>query len=220
MTEGIPKAINHLDLTDYYRETHANRVYGTSSVKYIRFLRPEIKILQPQSILDYGCGQSRFLDCLELGYSFKKFRYDPAIPPYSKPLTQQVDLLVNIDVLEHIEEANLDNVLADMRRITRNAIIIIDTKPAKHTLPDGRNAHVTLRPHNWWRERLSRHFNYLEPIETPRRSRAGFRTWSRSPVQTLQYCAFRVQENSVYYGRRLIGRHKQDWKVSTTLPGE
>jgi hypothetical protein len=204
------------DLVDYYARTHDSRVYGTSSVKYLRHLRPEITILHPASILDYGCGQSIFLDCLDLGYDAELLRYDPAIPAYSKLPGKQADLLVSIDVLEHIEEGDLDQVMAEMRAAARDALIVIDTKPAKHTLPDGRNAHVSLHPHDWWRERLSRHFDHLEPVTTARRSRAAFRTWPRSGAETLRYFALRAGESASYYAKRLVGRHKQHWKVSST----
>ncbi len=202
------------ELIAYYGNTHAERVYGTSSVKYLRFLRPEIKLLHPHSIIDYGCGQSRFLDELDLGYPFKKLRFDPAIPDFAEPPREQADLLVSIDVLEHIEEDDLDEVIADMRRACRNAIIIIDTKPAKHRLPDGRNAHVTLRAEHWWRQKLSKHFASLSPLKTKRRSRAGFKTWTRSFPQTFRFRALRAGEDVVYYSKRLVRRHKVSWKKS------
>jgi hypothetical protein len=204
------------DLVDYYARTHENRVYGTSSVKYLRYLRPEIALLRPKSILDYGCGQSIFLDCLDLGDEVELLRYDPAIPAYGKLPRHKADLLVTIDVLEHIEEADLDRVMSEMRAAAREAIIVIDTKPAKHTLPDGRNAHVSLHPHDWWRERLSRHFDHLEPVRTARRSRAAFRTWPRSFSDTLRFWLLRAREDAAHYARRLVGRHKDQWKVSST----
>lgn len=204
------------DLLDYYARTHDSRVYGTSSVKYIRHLRPEIAILHPRSILDYGCGQSIFLDCLDLGYEVELLRYDPAIPAYAELPDTKADLLVSIDVLEHIEEADLDQVMAEMRASARDALIVIDTKPARHMLPDGRNAHVSLHPHAWWRERLSRHFDHLTPVRTARRSRAAFRTWPRSGADTLRYLGLRAGESASYYAKRLVGRHKQHWKVSST----
>ncbi len=204
------------DLIDYYRGTHARRVYGTSSVKYVRYLRPEIRLLRPRSILDYGCGQSLFLDCLDLDFAPKLLRYDPAIAAYAEPPAERVDLLVCIDVLEHVEECDLDDVLAHMAGLCRHALIVVDTRPAKHTLPDGRNAHVTLHEHAWWRERLGRHFAHLEPVATPRRSRAGFRTWARQPGDARRYRLLRAREDTVHYALRLVGRHKTRWKVSAT----
>ena len=204
------------DLIDYYAKTHGDRVYGTSSVKYLRYLRPEITLLHPKSIIDFGCGQSIFLDCLNLGYDVEYHRYDPAIPAYSKLGNEKVDLLVNIDVLEHIEEPDLDRVLSKMSGACRNAIIVVDTVPAKHTLPDGRNAHVSLHPHDWWQERLTRHFGPLEKVKTKRRSRAAFRTWKRSFADTLRFHALRAKEDVIHYSKRLVGRHKEHWKVSST----
>lgn len=203
-------------LIDYYGSVHSSRVYGTSSVKYVRFLRPQIRLLNPKSILDYGCGQSRFLESLALDPTPELLRYDPAIPDYATPPSTAAELLVNIDVLEHIDEADLDGVLSQMRSLCEEAIIVVDTSPAKHTLPDGRNAHVTLRSHDWWREQIERHFGPVFSIPVPRRSRAAFRTWQGDLGSRLRFLRYRVSENLVYYARRLVGRHKQDWKQSTT----
>ena len=196
------------ELIAQYAQMHASRVYGATSVKNLRFLRPEIKLRRPRSILDYGCGQSRLLEALDLGYPAELFRYDPAIPDYSDKPEATVDLLLNVDVLEHIEESDLDTVLAEMRAACRDAIIIVDTRPASAVLPDGRNAHVTLRPHDWWRERLSGVFGPLWPVRTVRRSRAGFKTWRRGPAETVRYHAMRAAEDAAHYAGRLarLGR--------------
>jgi hypothetical protein len=137
-------------LIEDYAQIHATRVYGASSVKNLRLLRPEIKLLRPRSLLDYGCGQSALIDRLNLGYPVELYRYDPAIPAFSEKPKAKVDLLINVDVLEHIEERDLDDVITDMRALCRDALIIVDTAPAKGILPDGRNLHVTLKPHDWW----------------------------------------------------------------------
>jgi hypothetical protein len=191
--------VSSANLIEQYRQIHEAGPYGKSSVKSLRFLRPEIALLKPSSIIDYGCGQSRFLDELELDYRVDLIRYDPAIPQYSQKPNTRADLLINIDVLEHIEERDLDDVIDDLASLSRNAIIIIDTKPASTFLPDGRNAHVTIRPHVWWRERLLKHFPTLHPVATVRRSRAGFKTWSRSVVGSLNYFWLRAGEDFRHY---------------------
>jgi hypothetical protein len=191
------------DLVDQYRQLHASTVYGNTSVKTLRYLRPEIAVLKPQSIIDYGCGQSRFLDELRLDYDVQYVRYDPAIPEYSRKPRTCADLLVNIDVLEHIEEANLDVVIAELAAFGRNAIIVVDTKPAATFLPNGRNAHVTIRPPLWWRERLLRHFPAVYPVATVRRSRAGFKTWSRDVKGTMRYLGLRALEDVQHYMARV-----------------
>lgn len=204
-----------LDLIDYYHDTHAKRIYGTSSVKHIRYVQPWVQIRRPQSLLDYGCGQSTFLDLLDLPSTVERLRYDPALPAYATLPERPVDLLVNIDVLEHVEEADLDSTLAQMRSLCRDAIIVIDTKAAKHVLPDGRNAHVTIRPHAWWHQTLGRHFAHVEPITTLRRSRAGFKTWRSSPLERVRYRVLYTRETLRHLAARLVGRHKVHWKVSS-----
>jgi hypothetical protein len=204
--------MSSIDLIGQYQHIHATRVYGDSSVKSIRFLRPEIALLGPRSVLDYGCGQSRFLEELQLGYPVERLRYDPAIPAFSQKPDARVDLLINIDVLEHVEEEDIDLVVEEMRSACRNAIIIVDTRSATTFLPDGRNAHVTIRSHDWWRERLSRHFLHLFPLATVRRSRAGFKTWQRPLAQSPRYHALRVAEYVSHYGNRVLrwSRHVRE----------
>lgn len=196
------------ELIEQYRLIHETGAYGTTSVKNLRFLRPEIQLLRPKSIIDYGCGQSRLLDVLRLGYPADLVRYDPAIPAHSRKPDRVFDLLINVDVLEHIEERDLDAVLAEMASLCRNAIIIIDTKPAVLKLADGRNAHVTLKPHAWWQQKLRTYFPVVEPIGTARRSRAGFRTWSRKPGETPRFLLMRAAEDARHLGRRLLRKHK------------
>jgi hypothetical protein len=195
-------------LIEEYAQIHAREAYGNTSLKNLRLLRPEIRLLRPNSIVDYGCGQSRLLDRLDLGYPVDLYRYDPAIPAYASKPDVKADLLLNVDVLEHIEEADLDDILADMRSMCRDALIIVDTAPAKRSLPDGRNLHVTLKPHDWWRERIEKHFGPLEPAPTLRCARAGFKTWRRGPAENVRYHVLRALETARYYAKRVQGKSK------------
>lgn len=203
------------ELLDYYKTTHARRVYGTSSVKYVRFLKPWIALRRPATILDYGCGQSILLESLDLGPDVALLRYDPAIAEYSRPPTAPCDLLLCIDVLEHIEERDVDAALREMHAWSKEAIIVVDTVPAKHRLPDGRNAHVTLRPHAWWQARIESIFGVAEAIPVPRRSRAAFRTWRSDAAELRRFRRLRLAGAVAHHVRRLFRRHKKAWKVSS-----
>lgn len=200
--------VGNTKLIEDYAQIHATQVYGNTSLKNLRLLRPEILLLKPRSIIDYGCGQSILIDRLSLGYPLDLYRYDPAIPAFAEKPVAAADLLINIDVLEHVEEADLDDVLAEMRSMCRDALIIVDTAPAKGFLPDGRNLHVTLKPHDWWRERIGQHFGELYPVRTLRRARAGFKTWRRGPKETLRYHLMRAREDARYYAKRMQGKSK------------
>lgn len=187
------------DLVGMYKQVHATQSYGNTSVKNLRLLRPAIKLLKPASILDYGCGQSRLLDELKLGYPVELLRYDPAIPMHSSKPSNKVDLLLNIDVLEHIPEEQLDTIISEMAGFCKNAIIIVDMAPASKVLPNGQNAHCTLKPRDWWKKKLSVHFGRLYSFPTLRSSRAGFKTWKRSFSQQLPYLGMRLVETLRHY---------------------
>ncbi len=191
------------DLIEQYRQIHASSRYGATSVKNLRFLRPEIKLLRPRSILDYGCGQSSLLDALDLGYPVDLLRYDPAIPSLARAPTDPVDLLINVDVLEHIPESDLDRVVGHIAGLCCDAIIVVDTEPAGTILPNGENAHCTLHPPAWWAHYLRRFFPVLEPIRVKRRRRAAFRTWSRKPGDALRFRLLRVGEDARFWSGKV-----------------
>jgi hypothetical protein len=197
-------ARNSDELVAQYAEIHRTRSYGATSIKNLRFLRPEVRLLRPRSILDYGCGQSRLLEALAPDGSARLLRYDPAIPEFSEPPREVVDLLVNVDVLEHIPETDTDATLAHMASLCRNAIIVIDTKPAALILPTGENAHCTLHPHAWWEARLRRIFPDVTPIRVARRSRAAFRTWRHGPADAVRFRALRAAEDLRHFGGRAL----------------
>ena len=199
---------NSADLIAQYRQLHASSGYGATSVKNLRFLRPEILLLHPGSILDYGCGKSPLLDRLDLGYPVELLRYDPAIPAIATPPAEPVDLLINVDELEHVPETDLDGVVGHMASLGRNAIIIVDTEPAGTILPNGENAHCTLHSHEWWAGYLGKFFPTLEPIRVKRRRRAAFRTWPRKPGDGFRFNMMRLNEDARFWtekAAKLIG---------------
>lgn len=112
------------------------------------------KAFGSRDILDYGCGQ-RTLE-RDLGWAIRN--YDPCIPGLDAS-PDPADVVVCTDVLEHIELECLDEVLDDLRRVTRKAgFFVIATRPAEKTLPDGRNAHLIQEPISWWMPRLEARF--------------------------------------------------------------
>ena len=164
-------------LISEYREIHASTDWGGTSIKNIGYILPHIESLSPISIIDYGCGKSALLDAIDVSSVVTKVKYDPAIPEYDKLDPGPYDLLLNVDVLEHIPEEALDEVLTEMARISTNAILIVDTKPAKLKLSNGENAHVCLHNHAWWQQKLEQYFGTLYAIKVRRSGRAAFRTW-------------------------------------------
>jgi 2-polyprenyl-3-methyl-5-hydroxy-6-metoxy-1,4-benzoquinol methylase len=107
------------------------------------------------SVLDYGCGSGRLAKWLGKERPHLLIaEYDPAITKKSgRPKPR--DLVVCTDVLEHVEPALIDNVLADLKRLAKKgAFLSIATRPSNKTLPDGRNAHLIVRQAAWWVEKV------------------------------------------------------------------
>ena len=116
------------------------------------------------SVLDYGTGKGKLVDRLrqELPPSIAVSGYDPAVERFQTKPEGPADILVCLDVLEHIEMDSIQAVLQDIHSLTRSfCYLVIDLQPAVKTLADGRNAHILLAPPEWWISRLAQLFPCL-----------------------------------------------------------
>ena len=140
-------------ISDDYREQqeqlHAAGNYGVTAAKYGRMVSDIVAMYGIQTLLDYGCGSKRSLvpalDC-DVVYE----GYDPGVAAYAGE-PDPAELVVCLDVLEHIEPACLPAVLDHLQgKVQRFALLSVHTGPAAKTLPDGRNAHLIQQPMEWW----------------------------------------------------------------------
>ena len=131
-----------------------NPYYGISVIKYMKTITNLYSQLSCKSLLDYGCGKGILAKLLD----FPIWEYDPAIVEKSTP-PRPADLVVCIDVLEHIEPDYLDSTLADIARCTKKiAYFIISGSESLKTLPDGRNTHLIIKDKLWWTNKLREYF--------------------------------------------------------------
>jgi len=136
------------------RKLHESGYYGISGARWAHPVRQLCEQLGTRDVLDYGCGQRT----LEKSLGFPIHNYDPCIAGLDAP-PEPADIVVCTDVLEHIEPDCLDEVLDDLRRVTRRAgFFLIATRPAQKFLPDGRNAHLIQQGPEWWLPRLEQRF--------------------------------------------------------------
>jgi hypothetical protein len=132
-----------------------NAFYGVSAEKHVDTVKSLFKAVGANSLLDYGCGKGLLAKHLD----FPIWEYDPAIPGKDAP-ARPADLVVCIDVLEHVEPEYLDAVLADLYRcIKKVGYLIICTNASMKTLPDGRNTHLIQQNKDWWEKRLTKYFS-------------------------------------------------------------
>lgn len=132
------------------------RGYGAKGGKWhvsVRWIADQFGCV---SVLDYGCGQGGLATALA-GSGLSVREYDPAIPEKaSRPMF--ADLVACTDVLEHVEVEKLPNVITHMRGLARKALFfVVALDDSNKMLRDGRNAHITLRPREWWAAKMDEH---------------------------------------------------------------
>ncbi len=141
------------------KKLHENPDYGVASIIAAPHIKDFFEAAKFKSISDYGAGKKNLFHSLtKLGLkNFEYFAYDPVFPDYGPP--RSADLICCVDVLEHIEEEFLENVLKDLKKITQKiGYFTISTGPAQKTLADGRNAHLIQKPPSWWLVRMCKYF--------------------------------------------------------------
>lgn len=138
---------------------------GKATANRIKMIGKLVKMYKATSILDYGCGKAihhlekKVYDSIgihDVGL------YEPAIPEFSVMPNKTFDGVVCVDVMEHVP---LENVQYTMDRIVMKAkkfvFFTISCNPSKEVLSDGTNAHITIKPPEWWVEMFSK---YTTPI--------------------------------------------------------
>ena len=125
---------------------------------YREQIRPVLNEYSISSILDYGCGGSdwRAPDFDETGQSAVEYfdlqnayQYEPARDLDER---QPVDCVISFDVLEHVFVSDVPNVLRDLFSYSTKLVILnVACYPAGAQLPNGENAHITVRDPAWWK---------------------------------------------------------------------
>lgn len=154
------------DYAKLYSELHQkDKAFAGRS---IRTYVPDIAALVQQTgakrLLDYGSGK---------GYQYLQYRvheqwggilphcFDIGVRQLSERPLGYFDGIICTDVMEHIAEEDVDEVLADVLSFAEDnafAFFAISCRPAaKKTLPDGRNVHLTVREYAWWSAKIARH---------------------------------------------------------------
>ena len=113
-----------------------------------------------RSLLDYGSGKGEAYQqkdielpdgsraaSLQDYWKLESIRcYDPGYAPFSQLPDERFDGVICIDVLEHITEPDLPWVLDELFSYARRFVFAnIACYPAKKFLPNGKNAHCTVR---------------------------------------------------------------------------
>ena len=112
-----------------------------------------------RTVLDSGCGGSdwaaagfdedRGSSAIEYFSLDRVRRYEPARGVDER---EKVDCVVSFDVLEHVFVSDVPTIIRDMLSFASKALLLnIACYPAVAKLPNGENAHVTVRDPLWWK---------------------------------------------------------------------
>jgi hypothetical protein len=143
------------------------RYQGGSVDDHIPHIIPLVLQSGARTLLDYGCGkggQYTVREVHNLWGGIMPTLYDPAVPGLDQRPERRFDGVICTDVLEHIPEDELVETLEDIRGYADKWVYLgIFCGPAKKRLPDGRNAHVTIRPPKWWGRLVRKVFDESGP---------------------------------------------------------
>ena len=180
MPKKIPSK-EYLQNLEYYKKMHnegfklisgkrrgANEAYdGHSTLAFAKLIRDIINKNQIKSMLDYGCGKGFYYEnpfnIKGLNINSLKDYWDIEIdlfdPCYEKNSlideNKLYDLVISIDVLEHIPSQDIDWVLEKIISKARKFVFLnVACYSAVALLPNGENAHINVNDPNWWHEKI------------------------------------------------------------------
>ncbi|MBI3317997.1 MAG: hypothetical protein HYZ90_02465 [Candidatus Omnitrophica bacterium] len=209
-------SITNQKYVDLYSQLHSAKEYGQSCHEFSLQILACILDLKPAAVLEYGCGQSALHKTIG-PEGIRWVRYDPAIPSLSDLTITRCDLVINTDVMEHIPEQDVDDVLAHIRSFSENVFFNIATRPAKEILPNGENAHCTVWSSDQWLNRIKKHFPCAEVVFSYPLHSCVIITWRSSvsrvisEIERLKQAARRPPPDPIYKrilrkARRVMGR--------------
>lgn len=160
-----------MDYAAVYQKIHEDKPKhwaGTTIRRHVDKIAALVARTHPATMLDYGCGK---------GFQYLRDRihekwggllphcYDIGVRQICAKPTIKFDGVISTDMLEHIEEADTDAVIADIFSFVdpgpiddRFVFLSISCKPCKDIfLPDGRNGHLCQKPPQWWEAKIRKY---------------------------------------------------------------
>jgi hypothetical protein len=144
---------------------------GTSLKPQLQRIRRMVHSTGAKTLLDYGSGKGNQYNPMSLSVQGEGVWdsvidywgvdevvcFDPAYQPFSKLPQGRFDGVISTDMLEHCPEQDVDWIVGEMFSFAERFVFAtIACYPAGKRLPNGENAHCTLRPPQWWEQVFSR----------------------------------------------------------------
>ena len=145
-----------------------NKLYYESNLSIFNMVNEIslfINYLKPKNILDYGCGNGVLLKLLKHKYTKINIDgYDPAIKEFSVIPKNHYDMIINTDVLEHIPKSDIGDVVNHIKSLSNNVFFCLHHGKAYTILPNGENAHITIKPKEWYHNLMKKYFDIIIPL--------------------------------------------------------
>ena len=134
---------------------------GSSTIKFAELIKKVINKNNYKTLLDYGSGKGDkyynktvFTDKtyppLNDFWNVKTSLFDPGVP-HPRPAKKKFDIVISVDVLEHIPHQDLNWVINEIFQYADKMVFInVACYKANANLPDGNNAHVSIFDPMWW----------------------------------------------------------------------
>lgn len=153
------------DIVGQEEFTDADHAFpGQNLHPWLQHIASLVYLTGSKSVLDYGSGKGlQYASDVRVGSdvlasSIKDFWnieeivcFDPGVPELNAIPTRQFDAVIATDVLEHVPESDVFWVVDELFSFADKFVFAsIPCYRAAAILPDGRNAHITLRSPLWW----------------------------------------------------------------------
>jgi 2-polyprenyl-3-methyl-5-hydroxy-6-metoxy-1,4-benzoquinol methylase len=139
---------------------------GTSLFSQASRIKTLFDQFQIKTVLDYGAGKGqqyipRTINVEGVDRSFNSIAqywdvepvvcYDPCYEPFRQVPEGKFDAVISTDMLEHCPEEDVPWVIEEFFKFANKLVFAnIASYPAEKTLPNGENAHCTIKPKEWW----------------------------------------------------------------------
>jgi hypothetical protein len=161
------------DYADQYKQMHEDPTIfeGNSITTHLKDIEIMIHQFKAKTLLDYGCGKG---NQYHVGRVHEKHfdgvmpsLYDIGVEQYNTLPRGKFDGVICTDVMEHVPEDKVDEVLNQIYSKAKKFVFfgICDILAVKN-LPNGENAHCTVKPMEWWREKIQQHATVPTNIKT------------------------------------------------------
>lgn len=138
---------------------------GMSLSSQVARIKALVERTSANTLLDYGCGKGVLYEARPFkapdGISYDSIVdywdvvavhcYDPCYAPYSRVPEGRFDGVLSTDVLEHCPEEDVPWILEEIFGYAEQFVYAnVASYPARKHLPNGENAHCTIKPTAWW----------------------------------------------------------------------